>query len=698
MEACYSTAADLGGWILLEDFIVPKPEIWNQVPNSTYHHFWSKSKPVLPVEYTIVNEFDTSTGLKIHEDLVTTIYGTGYSAARRGVQIATFDNKLWARSMTYMGRAYLIPLLKNQNGVPEEFYLFISNSHNCASPYRLYIDPNISADTLWMKTGPIGLRDVTGNTFAVLAGMQTEKSNPLTAPICPIPFSRDVLIPNAPDGFNGTWVNPRPGDTGVTGYDFSTRVGLFLGEKGASFLGGNSSTGQLTHIHDYTCLSISEWLCPTKRLESIHWDIVCSSADRELIITRLSNYFFREIWRERFLPMTWGYEELKETIKDENGEDKDIVTAQIKLSFGKEKGMTEDNVPVTVISVTELSFPPGTFDPPEPRISAEEVFKDPYTINFFRIETGTPLAMQVRAAWFSEPDPIVTVGTWPYGIPSPFPSLVYQCSGRNVGLYFVNPDTGELTTWDHSFTNVASNDLIIRFPVEPSPGVWGAEFRDAGFVAIPQTLPEWLDDGNWRHRRYINSISSGGQVFKNDDYPGVLLRSSIRRSGSFGLKNSTGGASGTLYPYPGYPGDVTIRFFDTSTLGTYFWADNRFGTVTGSVSGGTVSLNTSGWVSDFYQGYNSYDLYGDQYAAFHYCRDPITTFDGKTRYKKNLVIWTCRSGEKLSPSRVSTTAPSDNPFGSWSQSYLLIARIDYNPDVIDFDAEITRGTLYKENE
>jgi hypothetical protein len=673
MEACYSTAADLGGWILLEDFVLPKPEIWNQIPNSEYHHMWHKAKPVIPVDYSWINAYESDTGEKVYEDRAHGTWGTGYSATRRGIQIATFDNKLWARSLMYMGRAYLIPAFKNQHGFPEEFFLFISNSHNCAGPYRIFLDPNISEDTYWMDTGPVGLRDVTGETFAVYAGLQTAKTNPLTAPICQTPLRSEVLIPNAPDGFEGTWVNPRPGDVGMTGYDSFTRAGLFLGERGAVIFGGDSTTGQLTVIDDYTCLNISEWLAPARQLESIHWEIVCSSADRELFITRLTNYFHRELFGERLLPLAWGFEERT----DENG----VVTEQVRLSFGKEKGLTEEGVPVSVVSVTEMSFPPDFFDPPEPRISAEEVFRDPYTINIFRLESGTALAGQVKASWFRGPGPIANGMNYYY--PSPFPSLIYKCTNNEIGIHFIDPDTGALTPWEHTFSNVASNDTIIRFPVEPSPGTWGAEFRDAGFVEIPQELPEWLDNGDWRFKLYRWGRGGSEGIPQSNDRPGCFLKSYLARSIPFAARPGN-----QAYPYPGYPGKPIIRFVDTSTEEAYHFTDDRFGTLTGVVSGSTLNVSMTGWLADFI---SAEDTACDGELAFHYCKDPIPTFDGGTRYKKNLVVWTCRTGDEIPTSRYLTTSAA---MGYWRANHLLIARIDYDPSVIDFDAEIVRGKLF----
>jgi hypothetical protein len=93
---------------------------------------------------------------------------------------------------------------------------------------------------------------------------------------------------------------------------------------------------------------------------------------------------------------------------------------------------------------------------------------------------------------------------------------------------------------------------------------------------------------------------------------------------------------------------------------------------------------------------NNYDFYGDHDAAFHYCKDPITTptFKDKTRYKKNLVVWTCRKGEWVPLGRQARNQSYSAPYGYWVADYLLVGRIDYDPDVIDFDAELFRAKLF----
>jgi hypothetical protein len=681
MEACYVTALDLGGWILLEDFVIPKPSIWDSVPDSEYHRMWLKAKPVVPVDLNLYADPELDEG-----DAVVSTNGLGYSATRRGIQIATFDDKLWVKSLMFLGRAYLVPLTKNKNGVAEEFCLFVTNSNNCAGPYNLHYNSNISENEPWMSITPVGLKDAQEGSDGVLAGFMTDKTNPLTAPICQTPARGDVLMPNDPNGGHyGEWVSPRPEDNGMSTYDFFSRLGLFLGEKGCTLFGGDSLTGQLASFMDYTCSTLSNWLAPARlaesparMVESIDLEVVCGSYDKTLVVTHLTNYFHRELFGERFLPMAWGLEERK-------NED-DEVTEQVKLSFGVEEGLDEDNNPVHVLSVTEFSFPPGTYEKPKTSVPAENVFKDPYSFRIFRAEIETEFAGQVKASWIKEVDPSAYDTDWTYYVPPPFPCLIYKCDSEGVGMYFVNPEDGALTQFDYSFPTTLSGDAIVHFPIEPTLGTWGAEFRDAGFVEIPEPLPGWLNDGDWRFKKYRTTWNSTTRP-QSKDKPGAFLNSSILMSASFGRYNSS---YASVFPSSGSPKEAAFfRFADTSTHQTFFIADDRLGEIYTDAGGTTYA---DGWVWSFYQTGPGYDHEGSGEEAFHYCKDPIAMYNGDTRYKKNFFLWTCRKGERLDIGR-GWRFSAYAPYGYWQGDYLLMGRIDYDPSVIDFDQELLNGVL-----
>jgi hypothetical protein len=216
-------------------------------------------------------------------------------------------------------------------------------------------------------------------------------------------------------------------------------------------------------------------------------------------------------------------------------------------------------------------------------------------------------------------------------------------------------------------------------------------------VEIPQELPEWLDNGAWRYKVRWHSTNTPVGFVQTTDQPGVTFRSSLFTSAGFGVSFT----AGTIIPYPGYSvGRALGRFVDNSTNRPFFVTDDRFGQANGRLSGGTIYHDRTGWVKDFFNGSSVYDVSGDNNAAFHYCSEPITKYDGGTRYKKNLVVWTARKGERLDVGRTilytsgGVPQPSAAPWGYWTNDCLFLARIDYDPSVIDFDQELINGKLF----
>ena len=657
VEQCYSTLLDIGGWQIIEDFIVPKPSA-GYVPPTTYHSLSPCAKPLIPLE---LNWY-----IESGKDMATyPTFGVGYGADRRGVMVATFDECLYARGLMYMGRAYLLPATINQNGVPEEYYLLITNSDRCTGPYNQFDDPFLDIEDPWLDVGAVGLKDVREVRDQV-AGFMTQKSeDPMRAPICLVPETGEILMPNDPNPANryGYWVSPRPGDEGGSTYDPFSRLGLFLGGTGAAIFGVDSSTGLLAPTPNYDCATLSDWLAPARKVEAISKDVVVSSVDGRAIVTMPEAYFQRFTLPDLFLPLTWGFTE----VFDEKGT---TVTEELRFSMGLkdvviegDNGLPEET---KLVTVTEFVAPLGTHSPIK-SIPPENVHRNPFKFRTLLAEDGTAFARDYHIH-----SPLNVSGALT------FTKKVWSDSTKQTAEFaFLNPDTGAVTAGQHTFPDRVRGTLNVQyaFPVTDGDGVIGARSESGVFMPLPlSVLPHWLKQpDDWRYIELLSAAALRGEG--KTKLPAMWMSSIFLFQPSLLVQDNYRG------PYPGEPDPAGIEMQELSSQISINWLNDSVGKRVSQIVNNQIKLTVSGLAGDYNGDWYNYT---GEFEVKHYGFNPVPRFDGKIKYLSTIAVMQTRNGVRIPPRN------SNYNIGSWTADRLYAFRLDLDPNIFDFDEELKR--------
>ncbi len=242
MEHCYSVLPAVGDWQIVEDFLIRRPD--NPLAVSEDNTGLLQARPLIPLEFNY--GADPS-------------YGAGYSATKRGIQLAMINGELWGKGVNNIGKVSILPAVFTEDGEPEEYYLYISPE---------YRKNNLSVDD-WDNLSIAGAENV--------IGFMSEKSDPVTSSTCVDATSQGLLSLK-----DNQWESPRPYDNSKLIVDTSNGNWLALGEKG------------VTHNGDsYECENLPTWLAPTEKVESIEKISVISSTDNILVKTDIAKGFNR---------------------------------------------------------------------------------------------------------------------------------------------------------------------------------------------------------------------------------------------------------------------------------------------------------------------------------------------------------------------------------------------------------------------
>ena len=644
MEACYSSLPSVGDWNIVEDFLVRRPSAPLEVKEGS---FMKQVCPFIPLE---LNWYSQNTAYPT--------YGTGYSAERRGIQIASCNGQLYGRGLMHMGRAFILPATFDESGQPQEFYLYIG-SENGKGPYNLAANSNLDAKSPWLSVGIAALKDANLQTSHPV-GFVSERGNPIVCGVCQTATTSEVLV-------NGTWVNPRPEDEGRAAFDAMNGAGLVLGRVGVTFLSDDAANNAIATGDEYACQGMSEWLAPASQLEGIGQDRIISSFDNGLLMTNIATGFDRLLLTRRTLPMAWGVFETKDA---ETGK----TLKRSRLSMGE--GATGQ------ISVNEIPCL-DTVDAPVSNIYWDDIYREAANIRLLNCIGGIdverlcydfPIIISKQDIQESE-----KYDDW-YGEYFSWPVRAYY------ELYFINPDTGELTpgTVDVDLTPYydyepdperADGVDYVRpnFPATDENGVFGIELwryihyrayggptYDGGTVFLPLSslLPEWWE-GTW-----TAGASPGMKMEKKLFFPSCVVDANSTRT--------------KITLPPESPSTPHLVFTEASSGTKFLMKAPSFGSLSEDGTATGVLSNILDRESGVY--------FSSQFMT--YTSGVVKDYRGRDKGTRSLHIWsTCNYTWSYDDWTGIVTTDRFN-------KRLFVIRADLNPNVFDFDAELVKSKLF----
>lgn len=672
-EDGYCIALPFDDWAIVEDFLVRIPARWQDYYPGTqtnafgvspaYHGLYWTIHPLIPLEF----DWNEDDRYPSH----------GAPGGVRGVQITVSKQKLYARGLLYMGEAVIIPAAFDEHGEPAEYFLTILNSHGYRSGYTPLSTEVLAHNESWDSLAPILLRDSNDPTVSMLAGCRTKPDDPKTGSICRLPEAGAVLLPTG-------WYRAREDDDAKTVYDPASRLCLTLGGTGGTFFCGNVAGGNASVLDDYTCPTLSDWLAPAGRLESLSRDSVIGSFDQGALITDIEGYFYRVLLPNRLLPLAWGVFEKKQSPSDPNE-----VTGRVRLSFGRRERQNQNPGgavnKLTSITFAEVLAEDGITASPNDNVPFDSVYRNPFTLRLLRhdeTEEYKAFCWTLSEAGYSAPGlPQIFLDTNP-AVPC-VPIVYKNVTGGRLEFAWVDPETAALTPASFDF---GSNYEVKFFPLLDTSGavpVLKARVRNVNTGTISEqavnvTIPAWLTVDDWQ--RVSNPVMDSG-----DRVAGLRPLPIPMSYPSLGTLDYYDGSLGTRKTGPwGISGLIKLRESSSNLL--ILWKSCEFGYRKDSgnsyVSRGLVTLT---------------DKEGDpmarerllrirewsEHGAGHYGSSSVTDCLGRTKYLKTLTIWGTGAVTNIPVARGAS-------LGQWGQNHLYIMRTDLDNNAFDFDAEMLR--------
>ena len=256
----YSLLPAVGNWniignFLLKRFVNPTVEDEDEKYSNPYdepHNSMLNLRPLIPLE------FNGSTP----------IYGCGFD---NDIFITHFNGELWGRGLSHIGRCYILPAVFDENGTPQEFYLYISPD---------YKKSNEITQAEWLNFGVLKTNE---NTY----GFSTAQADSLDNELC--------FTSNDPKIFD-TSVNQwqQLSENGQMFIDTLNNSGLVLYDNGALIINTNS----------YECKGLTQWLAPAGKVDAVTTYSVISSFDNSTLSTYIQQGFNRELLSGKNLPIS----------------------------------------------------------------------------------------------------------------------------------------------------------------------------------------------------------------------------------------------------------------------------------------------------------------------------------------------------------------------------------------------------------
>ncbi len=243
----YSQLPAVGDWHIIKNFLVRKADN----PLAVSHNNMLNIRPLIPLE------FNGSTPA----------YGCGFD---NDIFLTYYNGELWGRGLYHIGRCYILPAVFDEEGNPQEFYLYISPDY-----------PRIAVT----QTDKLNLGIL--KTADNLYGFLTEQVSSLDNGLCYSSDNPKLFQPSAKQ-----W--QQISENGQMFIDTLNHSGLVLNDDGAIFLNGNS----------YECKGLKQWLAPAGVVDAVSEHSVTSSFDNAAIVTYHQQGFHRELLSGKKLPIS----------------------------------------------------------------------------------------------------------------------------------------------------------------------------------------------------------------------------------------------------------------------------------------------------------------------------------------------------------------------------------------------------------
>lgn len=754
MESCYSTLPNIGDWIMIEDYLIRRPI----APINDYRTIIINAKPLIPLEFNLYPIAMESSGL----GNVFPTYGIGHSTTRRMVQVAAIGNELWARGLMHFGRAYILPAVIGDDEEELSYFLYISNSSNCVSPFSQWEDQSIDENNDWLKLAiaPLKIKeepkeetpDKEGEDDpdkeedeedakkpverAIAVGFLSENGDPLNGSFCTIPKEGKILVPNDPEGgVRGRWMNPIEYRTPIEGedlyltediksctlYDASSKLGLTFHEVGMMFLGGKSDGSDIEAVDDYTCATLPTWVSPSvnfedsteTQIESFNTDYVISSDDNNHYMTEIPCSMHRTILPKMELPICFGALQKHKEVE---------LTEKDKEKWRKENpDKDEKDMPKTkIVDAEKIQFGFGM----------DEVLAQKEGVE------GLIPVTNIKVMEYNAPDDAQTSNqiAWEDVYRNPFSiRMLKSADGSAVGGWMaggfteLEPKSG-WGTWTRAtyvqprypmlFKRVSKSHIEFAF-IDPETGninpravYFTLEGRDPSVVAFPVLK----DNEDF----LIEYAEYPGQSRLEHKYisTGITLPSYLE--GWNFVDRFAGSGTGDHW---------NAKYNLWAELGSCFWnfpALNYYGDDEDIATNYDHRLcleiteqRTQTWLFYKSSAFGSADpLWGmwkervnskilphcgagqpaPRKCFFTYGADLHDSYDGLPRYNKGLYIFTASAGDYIPCNNDISDTNWYNLTSPWLESHLYIIRADYDPTVFDIDEEMLKSKTYYEKD
>lgn len=353
-------------------------------------------------------------------------------------KLCYINGQLYGKGKAHIGRAYLLPRTFNEDGEPEDFYLYISPDY--LRSYNGSFDDNDGWENL--RVAPF-----THESVAIFTPQNDDYS------ICKKATNAQIFtLPNGES-------LDLSADNGALFFDALTGSNLALNDKSASLLRDGMS---------FECKGIRQWIAPSGKVDTVSPQLVMSSFDNGTLATHVQSGFHRELLAGKTLPLSTRDYSGKRLSLENLG-----INSRSALQVNSIAGITVDdstykttyNEAVTIKYITsyahDLSWPYVLGN--VPIFLAQEVIEAtvlPYLEGI--VSPGTGRSMITESSISSHVKGLQTVlGKYGYGLNSQgeneYPALQHSCSAT---LFWINPDTGEAT--DFTINTTFTADIPTR--------------------------------------------------------------------------------------------------------------------------------------------------------------------------------------------------------------------------------------------
>lgn len=450
----YSQIPTVGDWNIIKNFLVRKPD--NAL--SEAHNNMLNIRPLIPLEFY---------GSK-------PAYGCGFD---NDIFLTHQNGELWGRGLYHIGKCYILPAVFDEEGNPQEFYLYISPDF-----------PRIAVTQ--DEKIILGILKTTDNVY----GFLTTPSNSLDNGLCYSSDNQKIFAPSANE-----WQDflenheeelseeeQQSTQNVQTFIDTLNHSGLVLHNEGAIFLDSNS----------YQCKGLRQWFAPAGTVDAVSGQYVFSSCDNSALVTHCEKGFYREALNSKNLSLSakaYSGKRLSLGVADVNNV-KSIHVNSITANNGTEP-IAWENVyrqPISIRKINSFSHNfNGTFangqwpafnnGSIQSSILPPDLVNDGYHANMYSFYEGGPeffiTQFVVRDEWGTFTDDIATILGTRYGWPRDTAGYTYWCVpgasySCNSTIFYIDPVSGEY----HDFT------LSTNFSNNYSYGAIGTDAKSLGYV------------------------------------------------------------------------------------------------------------------------------------------------------------------------------------------------------------------------